>query len=344
MKDTNEFDIVVIGGGCIGSSILFSLKEQGHNNIALIDRGRNSSSATAQSGAMMRLFHEDPRHTTLAVRSAVHHRRLRRERVVSGSDVRSGSLYFFNRNRYSTFEASLRIMDEAGSCFEIVTPARGMKEFPQFNWNPSDLAIYESTGNHLNAVGFSNELITHSEAKLFDDEMVQSISQVNSHYKIELENQIIRAKQVILAGGVAMLPLLKELGISLPLISKEIVIYRSRCENRFLHLPNYFDRETLEFGRFSDPTEIALSVPEPRRLASLDNLNKWTRSTASDCYAPDRQGFMIAPPSHPHLLVVSGWGGTALKFALEIGHQVARNFPLYAQTKEVVYDLSLPTS
>jgi glycine/D-amino acid oxidase-like deaminating enzyme len=344
MTHQHMFDIAVVGGGCIGSSILFSLKEHGYDNIALVDRGRSSTSATSQSGAMMRLFHEDPRHTMLAVKSAAHYRRLRRERIVTGSDLRSGSLYFFNRNRYPSFEASLRVMDDAGSCFEVIPPARGAKEFPQFNWEPSDLAIYESTGTHLNSLSFSNELITHSQAKLFDDEIVQNILHADGFYKIELENQVILAKQIILAGGVAMLPLLRKLGISLPLISKEIVIYRSKREDNLFHLPNYFDRETFEFGRFSDPTELVMSDLKPKRLAFFEEPKEFTKHVAADCYAPDRQGFMISPPSQPNLLVVSGWGGTALKFALEIGQMVAQRLPVRSHRREGFYELSLPTT
>lgn len=342
----HEFEVVVIGGGCIGSSVLFSLKERGHSQLALIDQGRRTTSATAQSGGMLRIFHEDPRHTLLATRSASKFLRLRREKILSGSNARSGSLYFFHHDRSSSFEASLRIMDDAGSCFEVIPPARGAKEFPQFNWSAKDLAVYESTGTHLDPLLFANELIKGSKAQTFEDSLVQQITYNDGHYKFQLGEKLIVTKQLVLAGGVGMLPLLHRLQINLPLVAKSITTYRSNdaMQSVDLCLPNYFDRETLEYGRFSNSSEMILSRLDPCRLKISTEQHHWEEHMGQDCYAPDRQGLITSLPDHPHLTVVSGWGGTGLKFALEIGDLVAERITTSPQRKEMLGELSIPTT
>ena len=62
-----DFDIAIIGGGCIGSSILYELCHRGFSNIVLIDHGRKTTSATANSGGMLRIFHENTEHIKAAL-------------------------------------------------------------------------------------------------------------------------------------------------------------------------------------------------------------------------------------------------------------------------------------
>ena len=52
--------------------------------------------------------------------------------------------------------------------------------------------------------------------------------------------------------------------------------------------------------------------------------NDFIKLTAEDCYSPNRQGVLGQVPGHRRLLLATGWGGTAFKFALEVGYRVAR--------------------
>lgn len=337
---SKPFDVTVVGGGCIGSSILYSLMLQGKKNIALIDRNRQSTSATANSGGMMRVFHEDPRHTQLAIQSTMLLKRYRSTGQLKTDVCYNGSLYFFDRRRYETFEASMALMDEAGCSFEIVTPQSGRKDFPEFRWDDHDLAVYESTGKQISPTLLNQELLLACErqgATLLEDQHVYDITRNANGYELHLDGSSVLTDQVILAGGAGMLPLLRNLGVVTPLVAKRLTSYLTVNRPEYLHLPNYFDRETLEYARFGNGSHILFSKPSLERLLIPSNLGPFTEQTADDCYAPDRQGLILAPPEYPGMTIVTGWGGTAFKFALEIGRTSAASVKQSSHERTAMY-------
>lgn len=339
------FDVVVVGGGCIGSSILHSLMLQGKKHVALVDRHRHTTSATANSGGMMRIFHEDPRHTQLAIQSTLLLKRYRSAGFIKTDLCCNGSLYFFDRRRYEQFEASMALMDDAGCSFEIVTPQSGRKDFPEFRWSDNDLAVYESTGKQIDPLLLNQELLRASEhqgATLFEDQHVHHITRTSHGYELHLEATSIYANQVVLAGGAAMIPLIHKLKISIPLVAKRLTSYLTANRPEYQHLPNYFDRETLEYARFGMGTHMLFSKPLLERLHIPTEVGPFTEQTADDSYAPERQGFIYTPEDYPGLTVVSGWGGTAFKFALEIGRICEASIRQIHPERTVLYAAGTP--
>ena len=340
-----SFDVIVIGGGCIGSSILYSLMLQGQKNIALVDSNRNSSSATANSGWMMRIFHEDPRHTQLAIQSTELLKRYRTAGLLKTDVCCNGSLYFFDRRRYEQFEPSMTLMDEAGCSFEIVTPQSGRRDFPEFRWSDNDLAIYESTGKQMSPTLLSQELLLTCQrqgASVFDNHAVTNITRSDRGYEVHSERASLRSAQVILAGGAGMLPLLSQLNISTSLTAKRLTSYLADNRREYLHLPNYFDRETLEYARFGNGKNVLFSQRSLERLLLPQDQTSFVEQTADDSYAPDRQGFILSPPQYPGMTIVSGWGGTAFKFALEIGRSSAATIQLTSSERTVLHAAGTP--
>lgn len=324
MKD--KFDILVVGGGCIGSSILFALASRGEKHIGLVDSGRRTTSATANSGGMIRMFHENPQHTELAIRSSELLEKYRRDRCIDIDVKCNGNLYFFDRSRYKSFETSLSRMDDAGCCYEVISAIAGRKIFPEFLWNDDDMAVYESTGKHVDPLALVDELLSYSQsrsAQVFDDSDVLSIAVKNGDYQLILADRVLTAKKLILAGGARMLPLLATLDINLPLESKEIRTTVARASIAYETMPNYFDRETLDYARFGGGDHVVLSSANASRLKLDEPPFVVAERTANDCYAPNRVGLIVSPSNHRNITVVSGWGGTAFKFALEIGRRTS---------------------
>lgn len=322
----NHFETLILGGGCIGSSILFALNRLGIKNTALVDSGLKTTSATSQSAGMLRSFHENPVHTELAIRSRQLLDTYRREESLHIKLVCSGSLYFFHKDRLEGFEKSLKIMQDNGCAYEIITPSLGQKEFSEFHWGDDDLAIYESNGTYLNPLMLVGELQSYSEAQgasIFSDTKIHHIELTDGRYHLVADGRTFSAKQLILAGGAAMLPLLRDIDIDLPLEDSQLSLFTSPSVSTKMSLPNYFDRETLEHGRLTPGCLPLISTQAPERLKCLGTDPNSIEIRASDSYAPGRLGLIVNPPGHPHMTVATGWGGTALKFSLEIGHRCA---------------------
>jgi len=363
-----EFDIVIIGGGCIGCSILYELTRRGFSNIALIDEGRKILSATAHSGGMLRVFHENIEHVQLALTNhSLLHQYSQSMAAHSLLDIQrskpNGSLYFFNKHRFQNFKPHLESMRAAQYPFDILNETSGKRQFPQFHWKTDEWAIYEPLGSQTPPLLWSEDLLSKSiraGATLIDNFLVQRICRYNDQYRISSKEAVVTTKSLVLAGGARLLPRLQDLALKFPLTSKTITTFVARkktiqidsikqkelrnqttSRQAEIHLeavskmvetelasssvpPNYFDRETLEFGGFGHPSLVTLSSPNPQRLFTMpfweDAMDK---REAEDCYAPHRMGFSGQVSGFPQLYMATGWGGTGFKFALAVGNRMA---------------------
>jgi glycine/D-amino acid oxidase-like deaminating enzyme len=339
MMKSYEFDIAIIGGGCIGSSILYELCHRGFNSMVLIDQGRKTFSATANSGGMLRVFHESMEHISLSLHNLNCIATYRQLGVLTEKTAANGNLYFFNKNRYRHYAANLFKMDAAHYPFEVLTSLEGQKRFPHYHWDEDEWAIYEPMGCQLSPQKFTEDLFIASikhGATLLDDCEVNRIGHDRDRFHISGQQIMVTAKTLVLSGGARLLPRLEDLGLHLPLEAKTLTTFMAeKTQNDFL-LPNYFDREALNFGCFSQ-RRVVLSNPDSKRVIK----KKWgeiiEQRTAQDCYALNRLGFLGPVPGHPGLMVATGWGGTAFKFALEVGRRVVNTIERGFSKKGRIY-------
>ncbi|MEK6774878.1 MAG: FAD-binding oxidoreductase [Bdellovibrionota bacterium] len=328
-----EFDILIIGGGCIGSSVYHELGLQGFTNVALLDNGRKTLSATSKSGGMLRVFHERSQHIDLALNNLKRLEVYQKAGWIEKAQP-NASLYFFNKHRYSSYEENLRKMDGAGYPFEVFNTVYGRERFPQFHWGDDEWAIYEPQSSQLSPQTFVEDLLTASapyKNTILDSFEVIRICSYRDQFRVYSNDSAVTTKLLILAGGARLVPKLKDLGVSLPLETRTLTSYLAEKNQEDFVLPNYFDRETLQFGGFGPGRNVTLSNPLNQRLIEKKWSSTFTEMTAQDCYAPGRLGYIGEVPGHPRLILATGWGGTAFKFALDVGRQVAyaveRNLP-----------------
>jgi glycine/D-amino acid oxidase-like deaminating enzyme len=320
-----DFSVAILGGGCLGSSILYELTARGHRNIVLVDNARKTQSATSQSGGMLRVFHERPEHLALALENFEHLARYRKRGVLKENDRPAGSLYFYRARRRGDYASNRQKMERAGYPFEVITADAGRRRFPAFNWREDEEAIYEPAGSQLSPLGFVEDLRAASRslgAALIDDFEVCRISRWADRYRLSGRGGTVTTKMLVLAGGARLLPRFMDLGIELPLRAVALSAYwgKKRLPQA---LPNFFDRETLAFGRLGSLDDVVLSQSRGGRLRSEIWEGRLEKRSAPDCYAPDRLGLLGELSGFPQLILATGWGGTGFKFALAIAKRVA---------------------
>ncbi|MBX3708663.1 MAG: FAD-binding oxidoreductase [Gammaproteobacteria bacterium] len=319
-----EFNIAIIGGGCIGSSILYELCRRGFKNVVLIDHGRKTLSATSASGGMLRVFHEHLEHIDLSLQNFSFIEIYQQSAVLTEKTEANGHLYFFNKSQYRSYKNNFLKMNKAHYPFEILTPTSGQNRFPQYRWGKK-WAVYEPKGNHISPKVFMDDLLIASKqhgANFFDDFYVNRICSCRNRYWISGEKSLITAKRLVLAGGARLLPRLQDLNLRLPFNVKNITTYIAKKSHEDFLLPNYFDRESLHFGCFSHKHDVVLSYKNCMRVKEKPWGKIIEERSAKDIYAPNRLGFLGRIAGFPGLFIATGWGGTAFKFALEIGHRV----------------------
>lgn len=320
-----EYDIVIVGGGCIGASLLYELSRQGFRNLTLLDHGRRTISATAHSGGMLRVFHENIEHIKLALA----HRQLLKNYqdlgVISEKSYPNGNLYFFNKDRIGSYQSNLQLMTEVGYPFQVLGSKEGREQFPEYFWGENECAIFEPEAQQLSPSLFVEDLLfaaSHAGINILDNFEVKRICQYRECYRIIGEDSSITAKCLVLAGGARLLPRLCDLGLSLNLESRNLTTFIAKKTDDQFVLPNYFDRETLDFGRFGKGEDVVLANPDSERILKKEWEQVFNQNSALDCYSPNRLGLMGQIPGHPRLLIATGWGGTGFKFALEVGRHM----------------------
>ena len=321
-----EFDVTILGGGCIGVSIFAELTRRGFGNVGLVDQGRKTNSATAHSGGILRVFHENAEHVELALRNRARLELYRKARVLSPETSANGSLYFFNKLRYADYHPNLKRMDIAQYPFEVLTSTCGQKLHPEFHWTDQEWAIYEPLGSQLSPITFVGELCESSVingGSVVDNFKVHRISRYRNQFRLSGEVANVTTPLLILAGGAGMLPQIKALGLNLPLEAKTLTTYTGRKIDSSADLPNYFDRETLDYARLGGGPEVILAQPDSQRILNPRWRGPFEKKCAEDCYAPDRRGYLGQVAGVPQLMIATGWGGTGFKFALEIGKRIA---------------------
>lgn len=320
-----DFDTTIIGGGSIGSSIAYYLAKNGFTNVAVLDSGRKTVSATARSGGMLRVFHENSEHVELALRNHALLRGLQASQILSEKNRPNGSLYFFDRRRFRDFEKNLKIMETHHYPFEVITSKIGNQRFPLFHWSTDQWAIYEPQAGHLSPPIFCDELLNFSEkcgTSLLENFDVDRICFFRDRYRLFNGDKTVSSKTVILAGGARLLPHLKDLGIGHALKSQPIKLFRSKKPKLDYHAPNFFDRETLQYGGQVHNQHMVISKISSEKYVHDLDVSEFEIVEGQDCYAPNRVGYAGWLPGHPRLLLATGWGGTAFKFSLEIGQRI----------------------
>src|SRR3954453_8133242 len=89
---SDRVDVVVAGGGIVGAATFFELASRGHS-VTLLERNVVASGATAWSGGVVRIMHDDPE----SADRAVYGWRFYRTLAARGIDVpfhMTGFLYF----------------------------------------------------------------------------------------------------------------------------------------------------------------------------------------------------------------------------------------------------------
>lgn len=319
-----EYDITIIGGGCIGSSILYELCRRHFKNVALLDHGRKTVSATTHSGGMLRVFHENPAHIELALQNALRLEAYQQTNLFTHKMKKNGHLYFFNKKRYRDYKKNINKMEKANYPFEIITAQSGKNRFSHFNWN-NDWAIFEPAAGGLSPQQYADDLLTASVkqgASLYDSLEVQHILFEKNKYLLITNDISIKTEKLVLAGGARILPLLQQLNLPFSLAVKTLTTYTTNTLKSNKELPNFFDRESLHFASFSQQNIAIFSNDYCERIKEKNWINVFEKKSANDIYAPQRIGLLGKIPGFSNLFIATGWGGTAFKFALEIGHRI----------------------
>lgn len=333
--------IAVVGAGVMGTAAALELTRRGHRVLVLeqFDEGHTRGSSHGAT-RIFRLSYPDPIYVSLAREALDDWRRLQRDsradlvEATGGLDLGEGA------------PLCAEALREAGVDFEELNAGEVEKRL-EMKSPHSDYAVFQKDSGVIAAA--DTLLAQASLASLAGTQFrygtkVTSISREGSGGVLSLEKEEVRAEKIVLTAGGWTRPLVKGVGIELPLeVTKQQVAYFSISRDmpvvidwvepaRYL-VPQRFGAPGIKVGlhhhgEVVDPDEGPFEVTD----AGIADVTEWItkvtgevpnlvgRETCLYTNAPD-QDFVLV--QEDPIVVVSACSGHGFKFGPRIGRAVA---------------------
>lgn len=251
-----HYDVIIIGGGAIGSFTLFRLVKNNIRNCLLIEKARGPGrGATGAWGSLIRAMHRNPLTTKKASLSIPFFMRFA-EIVGEGCLFNPcGSLYFFKNHDLSSIDEHRSHLREHDITHEIIEATRGKKEFSHFNWFDDDVAVFEPHAGtacpHQTTEALLRAACRDGAETIFGEEVTAIAAQNNSISTVRTQSGFVfTCDHLIIAAGSWTNTLLAQLGVHVDAFDKTIQINRF-CKNHFdAKIPLFLDKTARTFGHF----------------------------------------------------------------------------------------------
>ncbi len=200
-------EILVIGGGSTGTSILYHLAKRGALESMLVERGQQvAPGQTSKSAAIIRTHYSNPTLVTMAVRSYKffqnfsrevegHHSGFKQTGLIVGADVNSERGLKENHVMHGQLGIDSRMIDRD----------EAKRVEPQLDPSAYSAIVYEPDAGYAEpsttASSFASAAVELGCKVLTNTEVTQ-IRKLSAGFYIETSSGSINAKKVVLATGV----------------------------------------------------------------------------------------------------------------------------------------------
>jgi sarcosine oxidase subunit beta len=220
---TSTADILIIGGGVMGTSIAYHLAKQRGNRVTVLERQAICTGTTGHSGAIVRQHYSND-FTIRMAKESLHIFQHFNELIGGESGfVTTGMLVTTNEAGEASLRANVALQQEQGINTRLISPEEMSKVAPGFVAADATLACYEPE------TGVADPMTTtHSFARRAR-ELGATIYEEATVTRILIEGEKVvgvatkrgnfSAPIIILAANVWSVQLAHEIGIDLPIIA-----------------------------------------------------------------------------------------------------------------------------
>ncbi|GAB3556479.1 NAD(P)/FAD-dependent oxidoreductase [Spelaeicoccus albus] len=279
-------EIVVVGGGVIGTSIAFHLARLGVTNVTLIERGAIAGGASGQSGALVRSHYPDSPEAQVAW-AAVPWFEEWAERVGGDCGFRqTGFLQLVHKVDKDLLEKNVARLQAIGVETQLVTAADARRLQPGLAIEDDEYAAYEQRSGYADPVATAQGFAAAAQrlgADIRTGESVRNLiadgTQVTG---VVTSSGSLHAGVVILANGSWSAALARTVGVEIPI---ELVRGQAAIVSRPPTLPGVnghlaiIDRRSGIYARPSG---------EHATLVGLSRGSTGTPLTSAEGVTPDR--------------------------------------------------------
>ena len=218
--------VVVIGGGVVGASVLFHLTEAGWNDVVLVERKQLSAGSTWHAAGGMHTLNGDPSVSKLQQYTIELYRTIEKR---SGQDcsihLPGGLMLADDRERLDWLRMAQARGRYLGMDLEIISAAEAKAMFPMMEEQYFVGALYDPVEGHVDPSGVTNAYAVCAQqagAEIYRHTWVNELRQrVDGTWDVITDKGEIHAEHIVNAGGLWAREVGRMVGLELPVLGME---------------------------------------------------------------------------------------------------------------------------
>ena len=224
MKSTAQ--VVVIGGGVVGASVLFHLTEAGWTDVVLVERKELTAGSTWHSAGGMHTLNGDPNVARLQQYTIELYEKIEQRSGQNCSIHLPGGLMLANdRERLDWLRMAKARGRYLGMDLEIISAAEAKAMFPMMEEQYFVGAIFDPVEGHVDPSGVTNAYAIcarQAGAEVYRHTWVSALSQRgDGTWDVVTDTGEIHAEHIVNAGGLWAREIGRMIGIELPVLGME---------------------------------------------------------------------------------------------------------------------------
>jgi len=224
MKSTAQ--VVVIGGGVVGASVLFHLTEAGWTDVVLVERKELTAGSTWHSAGGMHTLNGDPNVARLQQYTIELYEKIEQRSGQNCSIHLPGGLMLANdRERLDWLRMTKARGRYLGMDLEIISAAEAKAMFPMMEEQYFVGAIFDPVEGHVDPSGVTNAYAIcarQAGAEVYRHTRVSALSQRgDGTWDVITDKGEIHAEHIVNAGGLWAREIGRMIGIELPVLGME---------------------------------------------------------------------------------------------------------------------------
>lgn len=224
----NTYDVAVIGGGVHGASAAYHLALAGARTV-VFEKDRVASGPTGRSSGCVRGYYTN-RYLATVVRESVDFFATFAERTEGGDAgfVRTGQLVLHSEEEASIVPATVRQLNEVGTCTELLTLDQLSDLYPRVVCDGVGIGVWEPGAGYADPAGTAQGLMDFAvrhNVILREHTTVTQIKEVGNRIEVVTNtDERFRAEKLLIAAGPWTKPLAQMVGVDLPLTVERHVV------------------------------------------------------------------------------------------------------------------------
>lgn len=330
-------EVVVIGGGCMGTSVLHHLAKLGCSDVVLLEAQSLGSGSTSKAAGGIRMQHDDELNTRIALRSL---REFEHFEEITGTPIgfqQVGYLFLINSEQVlETFRRTARVQRELGAPTEILTVADVNDKVPGVRTDDlvgaSFCAIEGYATPEAVVQGYATAARRAGTTIRTGEAAAEIIVDSSGIAGVRTTTETYHTRNVVITAGVGSRAIAKGIGIDLPVHAEPRTIYYSsdavgvpaHAPLVVDHASNFYFHREREGLIFAGPQHDLMELSESavQRLPALENAAIEGSWSGDYDMSPDGNA-MVGKAAVQGLTYATGFSGHGFMQSPAIGEHLA---------------------